>query len=501
MVWVMCARSCESTAFFDTQKVIVFYLSVCGLGVGCGSAAGPTDVTPTPSCAALDNCHQSGTYDTVQRACTRPIKADGTQCAAATLCEAARVCQQGVCQVAATTACPGGGICQLAVCDPTHGCGIADLTGPCNPNVQNIPLNGCASGDYTAAITLGDTQTFNMIMDTGSSTMAVASNTCSNCNDITPTYVPGDTAINEHQTATGAYGAASGWTGAVYSDQVSVGAPIGDIPLSFAAITHQTTSSATTNVFFGSTYCSGSPANDAFQGIFGLGNSALNAPHTTNFLDSLKAASRVPDAFAVQFCDTGGNIWFGGYDPDSITDAPQYTPMDTVSGYYKVNLQDISLGSISLGFAPSVYGAALVDTGTSVVVVTDAVYSQLSHLLNTNAAFTAYFGTDFYNANTCIAPSGRPGKTELNAALPTMTWSFKTASGAPFTITLPATSSYLTPQNLGNDVVGYCPGFMGGGGGGTQPSTIIGNSAMHSHIVIFDRANNQLGFAPQRGCL
>ncbi len=390
----------------------------------------------------------------------------------------------------------------LAICDPNTGCAVATLTGPCSPGLAPIALDGCTSGDYTAEVTLGTGQVFSMIIDSGSSTIAVASSTCSNCNAITPLYTPSSTATNTHNQASAAYGAASGWTGTIYNDMLHLDGDISDsLSINFVAIEQQTLTSTggSTTSFFTSSYCSGTATDDTFQGILGLGNSALNASHTSNYLDVLKATNSVSDAFSAQFCDAGGNLWFGGYNPLALTAAPNYTPMDTASGYYKVDLQDILFGDTSLGLAASAYGAAVVDTGTSVVVVTSTVMQALSSLVNSSTAFRSYFGSNFLQGGICEAPADRPAKAQLDAALPAMTWVFKRADGSTFNVVMPATESYLTPQLLKNNVLGYCSGFIDGGGK-TSTDTIIGNSAMHSQILIFDRENGQLGFAPQRGC-
>src|SRR5579862_1690201 len=53
-----------------------------------------------------------------------------------------------------------------------------------------IPLGGCIP-EYTAEVTIGGKQVFNLVVDTGSTTLGVASNTCSNCTGIKPLYTPG----------------------------------------------------------------------------------------------------------------------------------------------------------------------------------------------------------------------------------------------------------------------------------------------------------------------
>ena len=488
------------------QSILVCYVALFAVLFSCGNVSDTTETSSVLSCPALDKCHVDGVYSTRTQQCSHPSKADGAPCASATACEGARLCENGVCSPGEAVVCPGTEGCNLATCDPNAGCAVVSLTGPCNPGMLPITLQGCTSGDYSAAVTLGNDQIFDMIIDSGSSTIAVAGSRCTNCNTITPRYSPGTTATNERVRATGAYGAASGWTGTVYNDMVTLGSDEANtLSIDFVSIEEQTTQStdtdtmAMTTTFFTQSYCSGTATANTFQGIFGLANSRLNAPHTSNYLDALKATNTIADAFSTQFCDSGGNLWLGGYNPNALLAAPNYTPMDGASGYYTVELQDILFGDASLGLAASAYGAAVVDTGTSVVVVADAVMQALISVADSSTAFRSYFGPGFLGGNDCEAPADRPTKAQLDAALPTMTWVFQRADGTSFDVVMPATESYLTPQLLQSGVLGYCSGFLNGGSS-SSPTTIIGNSAMHSQILIFDRANGQLGFAPQRGC-
>ena len=193
---------------------VAFLLGLANCGTVDDSSSGATVL----DCPALDACHDAGTYNASTKQCSHPSKADGTPCSVATACADAGVCQSGVCDAGEPVVCPGTQGCNLGVCDPNSGCAVVALTGPCTPGLQAIALSGCTSGDYTAEVTLGTDQIFDMIVDSGSSTIAVAGAACSNCNAITPLYTPGSTATNAHSRASGAYGAASGWNGAVYND-------------------------------------------------------------------------------------------------------------------------------------------------------------------------------------------------------------------------------------------------------------------------------------------
>jgi hypothetical protein len=74
-------------------------------------------------------------------------------------------------------------------------------------------------------------------------------------------------------------------------------------------------------------------------------------------------------------------------------------------------------------------------------------------------------------------------------------------AGGSFTLTLPATESYLqvvSTQGLSL----FCPNVVSAadvGPAGEVP-TVLPNIVMQSYVTIFDLRNNRVGFAPQQGC-
>ncbi len=177
-----------------------------------------------------------------------------------------------------------------------------------------VPLEECTPLVYTAPVVIGS-QTFQLTVDTGSTTLGVASSKCTNCN-VNPLYTPGATAVDQMQPASSQYGSGS-WTGEVYKDSVGfMSDPM--IPLNFAAITTQTN-------FFGPVMCH---SGGSYQGILGLDRASAELPGTNAFFDQYVAAKGIANVFATELCDTSGTLWFGGYDTSVATAAPQYTPVD-----------------------------------------------------------------------------------------------------------------------------------------------------------------------------
>jgi len=132
-----------------------------------------------------------------------------------------------------------------------------------------ITLTGCQSVDFSAPVTIG-AQTFELLVDTGSSTLAVAGASCSSgCSGVTPLYNDGAGATGDDTGAavSSQYGDGSGWTGTVWTNTVQLG---DTPPLSNMAFVVQT---QTTGGFYGAD-CNGAEPG-VNQGILGMAYEAL----------------------------------------------------------------------------------------------------------------------------------------------------------------------------------------------------------------------------------
>lgn len=124
-----------------------------------------------------------------------------------------------------------------------------------------------------------------------------------------------------------------------------------------------------------------------------------------------------------------------------------------------------------------------------------AVFNALASTVGAQAVFQQHFGgAAWFSGTSCNTPANHLTKAQLDPALPPLTLVFPAVGGGSFSVQLPATDSYLLPQDdaLGNAY--YCPGIEPGS------LTIFGANAMHTLITIFDRQRSEIGFAPQQGC-
>lgn len=356
-----------------------------------------------------------------------------------------------------------------------------------------VQLYYCLGGVYTAGTTIGS-QSFQLNIDTGSTTLGVASSTCSNCTGVTPLYAPGATATDEKQTATSQYGSGS-WDGEIYLDSTAM-PPETAFPLKFAAITKQTD-------FFQPQQTSCNSPDGNMQGILGMGPSGSAVTGTQGYFDGLLGAnSGMPNVFTAELCDSGGSLWLGGYGDSSVMTAqPQYTPIINAfaSFYYAVDLQSVEVNGVTTTIGTSTQSPSIVDTGTSTFLVSTTAYTAITNAIKSSSGATSALGA---SANTLFPTSGggdtiacaNVGKTkaQLDAALPPMTFNF--AGGVVVQAT--ATESYLFP--LEGE---WCSGITGVNPQELQGIASIFGSPMHrSSVIIYDRGNKRVGFAPHTTC-
>ena len=358
-------------------------------------------------------------------------------------------------------------------------------------------LTGCTLIDYSVSTTVGSTSAMNLIVDSGSSTLAVASTSCSNCTSITPVYKSGPNTQFTCESGGATYGDGSGWSATLFNDVVQIGT-IPQATMSLAAMTSQS------GGFFSSNDCSlGTSGTNSNQGIMGLAGPDIAISGTTGYIDALNAQQSFPDIFAVQLCMTGGNIWFGNYDSTYTASAPGYTPILQTGSFYYVNLTDMLVTATSVGVTGSSFSdGVIVDTGTTLGIFPQVIYDSMTSKIAANATFTAQFGSSsWFDNGECM--SSTLTEAQLDADLPQLTLQLQQVGGGTLNVALPATRSYLDMHEMGG-VKYYCPGIAPDGGSGPD---IIGGALLRSQIAIFDRNSAQIGFAPQnaqgtaKGCV
>lgn len=442
-------------------------------------------------------------------ACVGTALPDGTQCDDHNACTQKSSCVGGTCIGSDPVTCAPEDSCHYAgVCDPNIGCQSLSK-GPCTENLGSMYLTGCPSADYWAKMTLGGSQTFDLIVDSGSSTLALAGSTCSNCDyescgssetsqAVSPEYTPGSTSTSTNTTASGKYGDNSGWNADVYSDIIHGGTSSDptsvEVTMKIASMTSNSDFFGSTNCLLGSNSCSG-----IYQGILGLGQDGLAAKNTNAFIPRLGENPNSANAFATQLCNNGGRIWFGGYDPNYISSNPNFIPLQA-SYYYAVTVQDLKVSGNSLNLDMSKLNPLIVDTGTSDFLLVQSLFNTIVNKINSDPNYAKYFDPNLLkNAGYCYQPAIAATSAQLDAVLPTFSLSFTTTTGSTYELHKPATQSYLVPIVADDGDIYYCPGIASIGS--SSNLSILGGAFMRGEVVIFDPGNDQVGFAPGVDCV
>jgi hypothetical protein len=173
------------------------------------------------------------------------------------------------------------------------------------------------------------------------------------------------------------------------------------------------------------------------------------------------------------------------------------------SAYYTIQLTGVAVAGTALRVPSTSYGSAIVDTGDPLLRLPGDLFQAATAAIASNAQFQRLFGgADWFSSTTEPPSCAGSGTTaaQLDASLPTLTLTF--GSGPSISVEARATSSYLQAQNSGGTTV-WCPGLAvegftcgGSGDAGCPSEALIGDAFLRSSVVIFDRQNSRMGFAP-----
>jgi hypothetical protein len=340
------------------------------------------------------------------------------------------------------------------------------LVGDCSTTVVRIPLTGDPFDGYVALATIG-TQTFHLLVDGGSADLAVAGSTCTTCTGITPTYQPGATATNLNVATDEFFASEASWHGAAFHDHVALG--VSSIAVDFSEITSQT------GDFL--------PSTNSYQGVLGLGQQGLATTPNQALISALVTAGMIADAYAMSLCGTSGELWLGGYDPDSLASPLAYTPMTTQDDFDTVTIDGMSVGSTSIASSPSAFGAATIDNEVASLLLPTAVYTAFKSAVTTansasslGGSFPGWFSGACYTIDAVTLAKW----PTLSLRVP------NSAGGADLVLQIPP-SAYLIPDALGD----YCLSVGDYGGTGA----LLGAPLFLSRVLLVDRQAQRLGIA------
>jgi len=307
---------------------------------------------------------------------------------------------------------------------------------------------------YIAAVTVGS-QTFDLIVDTGSSNTWVGAGTA--FNDPSAQDTGGSVSVS--------YGSGE-FSGEEYTASVSFGG---------LTVSDQSIGVASSSSGF-----------DGVDGIIGFGpvdlteDTVSNADTVPTFTDNLYSQGSIStEVLGVSFAPipgsdteaTNGELTLGGTDSTKYSGSIGYTNLLTsgdASYYWGVAVSSITYSGTSIGS-----GSAIVDTGTTLIYIPSSAYSKFLK----DAGGTTDSSTGL--ARFSKEPTGTVGFT---------------IGGVSYTLT---PSQYLIPSaqysNFGLNSEYYYSWIGSGGSSGVD--FIIGQKFLENYYAVFDTTNQRLGFA------
>lgn len=386
---------------------------------------------------------------------------------------------------------------------------------------NSIPMNGgvLTLGAYFMELTVGTgagQQTFDVIVDTGSSNTAVPSVGCTTCQSsalynasasptasslacsapmcqsCAPVAVGTDVVPPNANLSTCLYGGptcSAGQCGFGISYGGSGTATAGTIVQDIACFPGGLCSS-----IYLDQITAEYPASTLSTGILGLAFPANSCSPTCQptILDSFVAGGALAaEADLFGMCLTpadGGILDLGALNASRYYGELLYTDI-VHEGWYNIAVRDIFVGAQSLGVPEFLYLAtvdslgAFVDSGTSVILVAPYAFTVFQQIM---------VGLALPQVDALFSGSTCANLTAAEVAqYPDVSFLIKGAAGQPdFNVSL-AGANYLMPVN-GLKCLGVA--------GVPSIGVILGDVIMTNYYIAFDRVNSRLGFAPIKLC-
>jgi len=339
-----------------------------------------------------------------------------------------------------------------------------------------------------------DATAYKVILDSGSSNLAIAIDDCTNCGEASTTL---DLTTDDDMCIEVTYGSGE-WSGVeVESTYVALSSSI-STDTTLAGITYQ-------DDFFsgGSSYCG--ILGMAYEGIAeGYSSSACSSKSgrssknsrnshreltdssesATPFMYSLREDEAIlSNTFAVAMCDDDADVSIGGVESSMYTGSINYATTQMTFGeyygYYLIYTSGVTVGSTSVDVDNiNLYGGLVVDTGTTLHYLPTATVKAIETEVKSTVG-SSIASNSFFEWESCVSSD------DLDS-FPTITYTFSESDASDattFDVSLDAEQYMLYYDEC------YYWGFEESSLG------IFGNVGMNDKVVIFDIENTQIGFA------
>ncbi|XP_066914043.1 beta-secretase-like [Clytia hemisphaerica] len=316
---------------------------------------------------------------------------------------------------------------------------------------------------YVMQLDLGTPkQNLEFLIDTGSANMAIAGPECQDKDgvkcQIDTFYDPkkSTTSVYIGHPVEVEYGKGS-WSGEVYRDVVAFPNEGPQIVADFAVIKQE-------KEFF--------LKNSVNEGILGLAYKTLSTSHVEPIFDQLVDEKKAEDVFTLSFCNGNGRFWLDYPLENEYISPIQWTRI-IHRAWYTARMTGIDVAGHSLGLSPYSYPPAIIDSGTTDILLEPEIYIAVIAMLRKHGPRV---DERFWN-NYCVHTD--PYKW------PYITIYLKNMKGGSFALTI-----------LGKHYVRKQDQFHCLSIGAKQYGTVLGEVTLEGNVVIFDREKHRVGFAP-----
>ncbi|KAJ3106529.1 hypothetical protein HDU97_006122 [Phlyctochytrium planicorne] len=344
--------------------------------------------------------------------------------------------------------------------------GVSSSFKPSNPSsafaeasdlLNNAPLTNNQDFVYFCPVTVGNGQTFNLDLDTGSADTWVRGASCTASDDSCtgPKLSTSDSTLTSTgKTFSTSYGSGS-VSGNIYKGPVTIGGATASA-LNFGVSTKE-------QGFGGIDGLVGL----AFASISNIGGSVSGQ---TNFVDAL-GFTGAQNQFGFYLSNSkdgdSGEVTFGGYDSSKIAGPITYIPLNSQT-YWQFSTSGLKY-SVKTTTGSFSVTKAIADTGTSLLILDTAAANAINKAIGAGA----------YDSSQGIYPIA----CNLVSTAPDVSFTF---GGATFSI--PA-SVYIISDGAGGCVSGITQGASSFG------LAIFGDTFLRQYYSIHDKTNARVGFA------
>lgn len=362
---------------------------------------------------------------------------------------------------------------------------------------------------YSLGSSSSSSNSFNLLLDTGSAnTAVVTAECCSLTNQNLYSCSDSSTCVDEGASVSVSY-VSGAWSGEVVRDTFS-GQGLGTVE----------------NMHFAEITAEDSFISSGYDGIIGLGYKSIASPSSnppTPYFDTVLSADGLANVFSLQMCgalqalslsnvstEDGSHLYAGEFLLGG-TEGPNgesyhkgdivYTPL-VQEKYFNVIITDIGVNGESLGLDCESINSprSIVDSGTSNIAFPSSVYSAIIAELKTQVERIATVSDSFFDDDTtCCSSDCDPNNADsIIYRLPGLTISLAVDgdNSQQMTITIPAEYIWRPIVVSTGRGEAACRVF----GISEGDFTLLGDVFMDGLFTVHDRANERVGLAIADNC-